>query len=250
MAVLGHPVAARVAGCHRPASVQAALADLQRPGAVIVGGGTRLNACRPSGTIEVVDLQALALDLIHVALDGRVEIGATVRLERLATSELVPEAVREAARREVPSTLRAQATVGGCVATGDWESELLATLLVHDAVVQTACASGLRDQTLEAVLADLPIPAATIITAVSITTGGVTSAARTGRTRGDRPIVAAVARLTPDGDRRLALTGVAPIPLLLDADRRIEPPADFRGSSEYRRALAEILIKRALKAVG
>ena len=63
-------------------------------------------------------------------------IGAMATLQELADSGDAPDVVREAARREQPSTLRAQATVGGCVATGHAESELLAALLVHEAVVQ------------------------------------------------------------------------------------------------------------------
>jgi carbon-monoxide dehydrogenase medium subunit/putative selenate reductase FAD-binding subunit len=52
-----------------------------------------------------------------------------------------------------------------------------------------------------------------------------------------------------DGTRRLALAGVAATPVLVDGADRLDPPADFRGSSEYRRALAAILMARALEAI-
>jgi hypothetical protein len=50
-------------------------------------------------------------------------------------------------------------------------------------------------------------------------------------------------------EQRVALSGVAKTPILVDAADVVEPPGDFRGSSEYRRALAEILVARALEAL-
>jgi len=46
-------------------------------------------------------------------------IGAMTRLQELVDSDDVPSVVREAARHELPSTLRAQSTIGGCIASGD-----------------------------------------------------------------------------------------------------------------------------------
>ncbi len=212
----------------RPATLEAALTCLARPGAVPVGGGTKVNATTGLQPIEVVDLQNLGLDRIE-RLDGRMAvIGATVTLSQLAGSEVIPDVIREAARREQPSTLRAQATVGGCVATGDRESELLAALLAHGGLVRIAAADGVREVTLQQLLAALPAPAGGIITAVTISTAGRSSAARTGRTRADRPIVAAVARVTADGRRRVALAGVAATPVLIDSAEHFgarPPPA-------------------------
>jgi CO/xanthine dehydrogenase FAD-binding subunit len=85
-----------------------------------------------------------------------------------------------------------------------------------------------------------------IITGVSLATGGVADAARTGRTPADRPIVMAVARRDQSGRILLALTGVASAPLLIDTAASLDPPADFRGSTEYRRHLAVVLSARAI----
>jgi CO/xanthine dehydrogenase FAD-binding subunit len=54
------------------------------------------------------------------------------------------------------------------------------------------------------------------------------------------------------GTTRLALTGVARRPVLVDPDAldELEPLGDFRGSPEYRRALAQTLAARALEELG
>ena len=65
---------------------------------------------------------------------------------------------------------------------------------------------------------------------------------------GDRAIVAAFARTTPDG-RRVALTGVAATPVLVQPDDELHPAGDFRGSSEYRRVLADVLMTRVVEAI-
>jgi CO/xanthine dehydrogenase FAD-binding subunit len=245
---------ATVSAYKRPATLGDALACLDLPGAVVVGGGTKVNAARTLDPVVVVDLQDLHIDDIEPAAEHGLLVGATATFQRLADDTRVPAAIREAARREQPSTLRALATVGGLVATADPSSELLATLLVHDGVVTLTGRDGRQSVELAALLGDGTPLAGRIITAVRVETGGVTSVARTARTRADRPIVAAVARRTPDGQRRLALTGVAAVPVLVaptpDAASGLEPPGDFRGSTEYRRVLAGVLARRALEGVG
>ncbi len=242
---------ATVAGYERPATGAEALALLSRPGAVALGGGTKLNARRTAAPVVVVDLQALGLDRIE-RLDGDAfSLGATATLQRLADDPELPEALREAARREQPSTLRAAATVGGCVATAEPASELLTVLLACDARVSLAGSNGAGTPSLDELLGDLDLLAGRFITGVTIEAGGAFAVARTARTRADRPIVAAVARRAPGGEVRLALAGVAPRPVLVEVDEvgEVDPPGDFRGSSEYRRALAATLAERVLEAV-
>lgn len=133
---------AQVSGYRRPASLDEALMLLERPGTVVIGGGTKVNAEPTAEPIVVVDLQALGLSAVGRIDGDLLRIGATVTLQQLVECGDVPAVIREAAQREEPSTLRAQATIGGSIVTADPESELLATLLVHDAVVSLAGAAG------------------------------------------------------------------------------------------------------------
>jgi probable selenate reductase FAD-binding subunit len=239
---------ATVTDYRRPLSIEQALEFLARPGAVVLGGGTKLNSRPADAAVEVVDLQALRLDGIEPGRHDTVSIGAMATLQQLADSDVLPAVVRDAARREEPSTLRTQATVGGCIATGDGESELLAVLLVHDAVVTFDAGAGAEERPLDAVLAHLPLPTRTILLGVRIATSGVAAVSRTARTGADKAIVAAVARRAR-GVRYVALTGVAARPVLADRVADLDPITDFRGSGEYRRALAAVHLARVAEAI-
>lgn len=232
----------------RPSTIAQAFELLERPGAVVLAGGTRLNGGSSVEQVEMVDLQALDLDGIRPETGDAVRIGAMATLQEVADSDQVPGVVREAARREQPSTLRAQGTVGGCLATGHGESELLAALLVHEAVVHVDTSLGTEAVPLERLLHDLPLGAGRVVTALTIRTAGAAAAAHTARTPADRAIVAAFARTT-GGVRRFALTGVAPTPVLVQPGDELHPVGDFRGSSDYRRALAEVLLARVVEGI-
>ena len=151
--------------------------------------------------------------------------------------------------RELPSALRNAATIGGTVAASEPDSELLTALLALHAQIDVATADGPRRVDLGGFY-EVDVPA--VIVSIEVPTGGQTVAERTGRTPMDRPIVCAVAHRSADGDLRLALGGVAPRPVLVDPTdvSQLDPPGDFRGSSEYRRHLASVLTERALTAVG
>jgi CO/xanthine dehydrogenase FAD-binding subunit len=238
-----------VSAYHRPATLDEALAHLREPGAVALAGGTHLIATG-GPPHAVVDLQALGIACIRMHEPDALVLGAMATLDAIAHNDLVPGSLRDAARREHPSTLRAAATIGGCIGAADPASELLAALLTHDAEVRIVAADRELVVGLPTVLDDPGVLAGRIISSVTIDPRGVTATARTGRTRADRAIVSAAARRTPSGRVRLALSGVAATPVLVDDLEDLEPRGDFRGSAEYRRALATVLAARAVAGLG
>jgi hypothetical protein len=58
-----------------------------------------------------------------------------------------------------------------------------------------------------------------------------------------------VARRDPGGNVLVAFAGVATAPVLAESTEELVPPDDFRGSSVYRKSLAEILGQRVREAV-
>jgi len=181
--------------------------------------------------------------------------------------------------------VRNAATVGGNVASARGQDILLTTLLALDASLTVHVPGPLsseRDQAPRqlplagflnyrerllgegALIAQLSLP---------LLIGPLGAALATvARTPRDQPIVCAIARLELAkgiaANVRLALGGVAPLPVrAYEAEQLLErkalsdesiaeaaaraasgltPPADFRGSAEYRQEMARVLAQRAL----
>lgn len=236
---------------HRPTNLSEALKLLARPNinSAAVAGGTYINPNMPEMVDEVVDLQSIGLTNIDYTGKG-LSLGAMVRLQTIVADERAPALLREAAHREGPNTLRNVATIGGTVASPYKDSELIATLLVFDTEVKVQTSDDTKKIPLVDFLLDVPTALnGGLVTSISLASMGKTASARVGRTPADRPIVAALARLGEDGKIRLALTGVANTPVLVDSDNvkaAINPSGDFRGSTEYRRQMAATLAKRVV----
>lgn len=235
---------------HKPTSLTEAIALLQRTDVYLqpLAGGSQLIGqleTRQRKDIDgVVDLRLLELHAIQA--DGEsLHLGATATLtnviEHATASTLADGLLRRAAQAEGPLNLRNVATVGGLVAAAEYDSEfyaallaLNATVILHNGVQETAVP-------LEKVAT---IPAHHLITAVLIPCGAARGGhARVARTPADRPIVAALAVVGGD-QTRVALCGVGPRPML--HGESLNPPTDFKGSTDYRRAMAEIVVQRAL----
>ncbi len=241
-----------ITGYHRPSGLDEALALLNRDDvqSVVIGGGTLIGAGFVPASAEIVDIQAFADATIELRHE-RIRYGAMVRLQDLIDHSATPPLLAETARREGPNTLRNAATVGGTIAAAHFESELVAAFLVQDASVKISLPDHAVEVSLEELLGDSTLLERGIITSVSVAGGGETATARTGRTPADTSIVAALGRVVADGIR-LGLTGVAAHPIVIDpaAVDSLEPPEDFRGSSDYRKELAKTLTARVIDLLG
>jgi len=266
---------------HRPETLSDALSLLFRPDVVTVplGGGTGLTA-QPDRSIQaVVDLSRLGLSYIRQEGSNLV-MGATTTLQQLAEAQLLHELanglVAQAAHRTAASLIRQAGTLAGTLLT-EPEGILATALLALDAVA-TVYDPSPRSVPLDQLLGmaggrgrRLLVTQIAIPGAARGRAGAMESVART---PADRPIVAACVTLRADQglgrDVRVTLCGVAPTAMRLtaaeaalegqdvtaeatvhrlqQATAMLTPPGDFRGSSEYRREMAAILIRRAVRA--
>ena len=234
---------------HRPSTVEEALDLLARDDVVSapLGGGTTLNGLPTTVPDEVVDLQLLGLNEITYQ-DSTLTVGAMARLAELVTHEMTPAAILGLAKREAPNTIRNAATVGGTVGTADSQSPLLAGLLAYGATVAIVGSDGSTVIDLAQVLADRTLLGSRLVKSIQIPVGGDAAWESTQRTPADTPIVLVVGRKDAAGQVRLAATGVADTPVHLDPQNleNLHPPADFRGSANYRRHLAKVLSARVM----
>lgn len=238
---------------HRPDSLEAALALLDRPQTrvAVIAGGTHIIPRLDRDVDEIIDLQEVGLDQVQHG-ETALTLGAMVRLQTIVDDDDAPSLLRETAHSAGPNTFRHQGTIGGAIVAAHPESELLAALLVFQARVTITSKSGERQISLSDFLAGASgALQGGLVTAVSLAKGGATARARVARTPADDPIVAAVARRDTEGNQYLALCGVAATPILADPDQldKLTPPADFRGSSEYRKEMTKVLARRVIAEI-
>jgi probable selenate reductase FAD-binding subunit len=247
---------AKINEYYRPETVEEVLELMAREGVTtrVLAGGTQLNARLQPGDapVAVVDLQNVGMDEVTHS-PQQMACGAMVRIQTIVEDEEAPSLLREMGRREGPNTFRNAGTIGGAIVDGDPESEFVAALLAYDAVVTVQDANGAHSMPLEDLLADAVARLrGGLLTGVTLATDGATAHARVARTPQDKPIVAAIARRAAEDETRIALCGVAATPVLLEERdlASLQPPPDFRGSSEYRKEMAKVLVERVLREVG
>ncbi|MCA9935643.1 MAG: FAD binding domain-containing protein, partial [Anaerolineales bacterium] len=122
---------------YQPATLPEALQLLAKPDVLPLAGGTKLLAGDVQGA--VVDLQKLGLTAV-TRNTHTLTIGATLPLAELTKAlpddDTSPTALlRQAITLAGPNTYRNAATLGGTIASRLPDSELLAALLVLDAVL-------------------------------------------------------------------------------------------------------------------
>ncbi|HVD03889.1 MAG TPA: xanthine dehydrogenase family protein subunit M [Candidatus Dormibacteraeota bacterium] len=261
------------------------LAELGDDAKVLAGGQSlipllSLRLARPAFLVDLARIPGLAS--IH-ELDGWLVVGAMVREGHAERSSLIHR-LAPLLSAALPfighPAIRSRGTVGGSLAHADPAAELPAVALAMDA--QLVAASAARGQrTLPAgnffrgffETALEPDEILTEIRLSPVPPGTGVCFQEVARRHGDFAMVgvATTVRLE-DGEiaeARLALTGVSPQPIRAreaemamvgavpsdntfeaaaeTATTRLSPPSDLHGSSEYRRHVARVLVRRALQ---
>lgn len=239
---------------YRPQSVQQAL-ELKRQfldDAVYFAGGSKLNAT-PTKTRQKIAIALTQLGLDQVSWQqGELHIGATITLQRLLDTALIPQALREALGFVYSRHIRNQATLGGEIASAAKDALLLPVLLALSARVSLASGktvalaeylAGDKRELLLAVV--LPDPYRRCATRkVARSAAGLT-------------VVTAAVSCDAQSKVRIALSGVVTQPTRLHHAENsglngpaleklvadiVDPQADICGSVAYKRYIAGVLV--------
>ena len=258
---------------HAPATVEEAV-DL-----LAVGNGTyalaggqsllQLTAFRRVKPTALVDLNGVAgLDALEER-DGELHAGALVRQERLLEDERVAASwplLREAARFVGYAETRRRGTLGGSLAFAAPWAELTAAAVALDAAIDVRSSTG--ERTIQA-RSFFRGPNATALEPCELIVrlrfpapsprSGAAFHEVSARHR-DYAQVAAAALVSLDGTAELVLLRVAETPYRVDASAAlededaledllagIEPADDVEVSAGYRRRVAPVLARRALR---
>jgi carbon-monoxide dehydrogenase medium subunit len=261
------------------------LAEHLDQASVLAGGQSlipllALRLARPAVLIDINGVDGLSG---VSATDGSVGIGAMTREYVAEESAVIADAVPLLAAA-LPlighEAIRNRGTIGGSLAHADPSAELPAVALALDAEFVVRGRSGMRvipaadwfegylttSRRPDELLVQVRFPAAGRGTGISFQ--------EVARRHGDFAVVGLAVSLTLSdgaiGDARLAFAGVSDVPVrafgaedmlvgerpsdeLFDAAARratedIDPPADLHGSSDYRRRVAAVLVRRGLRA--
>jgi probable selenate reductase FAD-binding subunit len=247
---------------HRPQTMDEALALLNQPNTLPLGGGTLLSRPTPFNaaqgepdSVSVVDLQALGLDSLRVN-GNDLQIGATCTLQALLESKDCPAALKTALKLEAPINIRNSATVAGTLVASDGRSPFVTSLLAMDAKVTVV---SKQTSVISAGEYLLSKPKG-LITQIAIPLNTKFAFEYVSKTPSDKPIVCAAVSQWNSGRARLALGGYGKSPVLAmdgtEADG-IEAAArnayheaqDEWASAEYRMDVAATLARRCLESM-
>jgi carbon-monoxide dehydrogenase medium subunit len=270
----------------RATSVDAAIAALGSggPGARIIAGGhsllpmMKLRLASPDRLIDINDLE----ELDYIREDGdELAIGALTRHETLLDSELLAERFpifRDAERVIADPVVRTRGTIGGSLCQADAAEDLSAVCAALHAQVVIRGADGTRT----VAMGEFHLgPWMTVVQPAELVTeirlplkaGAGSAHEKVERRAGDWAIAAASAAVWIDGgtiaDAGIGLSAVGPTTIELTraeellrgstasdelfdqaaaiASEDCMPIADSRGPVDYKRHLAGVLTKRALR---
>lgn len=252
---------------------------------VLAGGQSliplmNLRLSRPRALVDINRIAHLAYIRQN---DGQLAIGGLTRAHALERSEVVSSKcplLSQAAGLIGHLAIRHRGTIGGNLAHADPASELPAALLALEGEIIATGPSGVRTIPAQDFFRGLMATAldpAEIVTEVRVpvfSPGTGAAFEELSRRHGDFALVgvAALVRLDTDGrcrQARIALCGVGPMALRArrsesalqglalteealeaaaqEVDGEIDPASDIHASGEYRRHVAKVLIKRALR---
>jgi len=244
-----------------------ALAAADGDGKIIAGGQSlvpvlALRMARPKVLVDINRIPGLST---IVPIDGAIRVGALVRHARLVEQTGHPM-LAEAARWIGHTAIRSRGTSGGSISHADPAAELPVVAAALEATIHIAGPRGTRTSSatefctgpLETTLTEDEI-----VTAVDMPLPQRWGFAEFSRRHGDFGLVT-VAAAEVDGHWRIAIGGVGGVPLrveeaeqLLDAGAPLDqvaaaaaaatsPSSDIHASADYRRAMTEEFVRRAL----
>jgi aerobic carbon-monoxide dehydrogenase medium subunit len=231
----------------------------------------KLRLAAPAQLVDIGRLRELA----YVRDDGdRVAIGALTRHRDLEVSETLRQHVpllAHAASQVGDPQVRHRGTIGGSVAHGDPASDLPAACLALDATFTAVGPNG--ERTIEATrfftgFLETALEPDEVLTEISVPkmTGQGWSFQKFNRRAQDWAIVGVAA--VRGAHTGVALVNMSSVPVRAGATERaldagatareaaahaadgLDPPEDLNASGEYRRHLAQVLVRRALEEAG
>jgi len=257
-----------------PASLGDALAlRAERDDATVVAGGTFVGILVNQGLLAPTAFLSLGRvpDLAFVRADDELRLGAMTTHRAVELSPVVRErwpALAETFGVVASPRVRNRATVGGVLGDADYASDPPAMLAALGARVVARSAGGEREIPAEDLIVgyyETSLGSGELIVEVRVPGGEHRATYRKFRTRSheDRPCVGVAVCRRPDG-LRVVVGAVADrpqyFPELCDPDadpaavgrayaEAIDPIADVSGSSDYRRRVIAVEVRRALEAL-
>ena len=256
----------RDVGYARPRTTHEALGLLaEHEGArPLAGGQTLINVmkARAAAPDVLVDLNGIdELTGIELGSDGTLEIGAmTTTSELIASQEARARPIlAEVCSQIADVQVRNRGTVGGNVCASDPTNHLPPLMVAIGAQMTIAGASGERNVPADEFFLGVymtAVGAGELLTKITVPPGRSDGFSSVAVGRDGTCIVNAAA--SANGELRVVLGCVSAVPELVrpgsadpDSVRSaiqatgLNPPSDVHGSSEYRRALAEVVAVRA-----
>jgi len=254
----------------RPQSVDEAVRILaEHPNArALAGGQTLVNvmkarAASPDVLVDLADLEELRG--IGVTPDGGIDVGAMVTCTQLVDSPDVVERrplLAGVAQTIADVQVRNRGTIGGNLCSNDPTNHLPPLMVAMRAQLTIVGTGGERTVSAEDFFVGVYMTAVgpgELLTRIAVPPRGKGDGFASVTIGKDGTCIVNAAASVTNGDARLAIGCVSAVPVLLSTpaeeeaaaaavrDAELDPPADVHASADYRRHLAEVLSRRAVR---